>query len=93
MKFLRYLNLDQKNTIKALVMLFLGYFILIFSHGFQHTIILYLRFFLTLTYVILIPGYFFSVIALDRDRLGKVTKIGILYLSLLWGSIIIIFEA
>lgn len=73
-------------------MLFLGYFILIASHGFQHTIILYLRFFLVLSYVIIIPGYFCSVIALGRDRLGKLAKIGIFYLCLIWGSIIIIFE-
>ncbi len=73
-------------------MYFLGYFILIFSYGFQNTIILYLRFFLAFSYFILTPGYFFSLIVLDRDRLGKLAKIGIFYLSLIWGSIIVIFE-
>jgi len=32
------------------------------------------------------------VITLGRDSLGKLAKIGLFYLSLIWGSIIIIFE-
>ena len=92
MKFLQYLNLDQKTTLRTLGIVFLSYFILIFSCRFQNPTILYLRFFLALLCAILIPGYFLSVIVLDSDRLGKLAKIGVFYLSLIWGSIIVIFE-